>query len=161
MDCASDCEVHSVQESACDEDVLTPQMSNRGVRTVYLITYSQAGCTRFPTREEFANIVLRAFCETKKGQSDVVQWVCSREEYSAGDTHYHNYGRKAFGTIWMITTGFKSIFQPTIPITTVRGNTRQKRILNILSRQVIRTLQIHAHHKPLKQVKLKLTKMVV
>ena len=79
VDCASDCEAHSVQESACNEDVLTPQMSNRGVGTVYL----------FPTREEFANIVLRAFCETKKGQSDVVQWVCSRQEHSAGSTHYH------------------------------------------------------------------------
>ena len=67
VDCASDCEAHSVQESACDEDVLTPKMSNRGVRTVYLITYSQADCTRFPTREELANIVPRAYYETKKG----------------------------------------------------------------------------------------------
>ena len=31
VDCASDCEAHSKQESACDEDVLTPKMSNRGV----------------------------------------------------------------------------------------------------------------------------------
>ena len=31
VDCASDCEAHTVQESACDEDVLTPKMSNRGV----------------------------------------------------------------------------------------------------------------------------------
>ena len=66
VDCTSDCEVHSVQESACDEDVLTPQMSNRGVRTVYLITYSQADCTRFPTREEFVNIVLRLSAKRRK-----------------------------------------------------------------------------------------------
>ena len=95
VDSASDCEAHSVQEGACDEDVLTLQMSNRGVRTVYLITYIQANCTRFPTREEFANIVFGAFCETKKGQSDVVQWVCSREDQFSR-RYTLSYGRKAF-----------------------------------------------------------------
>ena len=63
------------RESACEEDTLLPQMSNRGVRIVYWIAYSQADCTRFLTRDEFASIVLTAFNDTKKVQSYVVQWV--------------------------------------------------------------------------------------
>ena len=54
------------RESACDEDALRPQMSNCGLTTGYLITYSQADCTRFSARDEFASIVLTAFNVTKK-----------------------------------------------------------------------------------------------
>ena len=63
------------RESPCEKDTLLPQMSNRGVRILYSITYSQADCTGFPTRDEFASIVLTAFNDATKGQTDVVQWV--------------------------------------------------------------------------------------
>ena len=76
------------RESACEEDTLLPQMSNRGERIVYWIAYSQADCTRFLTRDEFASIVLTAFNDTKKVQSYVVQWVFCKEDHSTGGTHY-------------------------------------------------------------------------
>ena len=58
----------------------------RQLRSVYLITYSQADVTRFATRDSFANAVLRAFDPTP---ARVVQYACSRESHADGGMHYH------------------------------------------------------------------------
>jgi len=55
-------------------------LENRQERQVYLITYSRADVTVFPTRESFANAVVCAF--EKKTHLKVEHWVVSREQHS-------------------------------------------------------------------------------
>jgi len=54
-------------------------MAGPCVRTVYLITYSQAG--EEWTRESFSAAVLDAF---ENNESTVRQWVCSKEAHQDG-----------------------------------------------------------------------------
>ena len=58
------------------------------MRSVYLITYSQANLNTFQT-DSFARTVVEAFNETRSGVADIVQWVCSQEQHSSGGMHYH------------------------------------------------------------------------
>ena len=55
-------------------------------RSVYLITYSQADKTIFPTREEFALAVVRSF---SFGKTRVQQWCCAEEKHRNTGEHYH------------------------------------------------------------------------
>lgn len=64
-----------------DEHVLPRQ-----TRTVYLVTYSQADITKFPTRNDFANAVVQSF--TSEIVS-VLQWCCSKERHKRSGEHYH------------------------------------------------------------------------
>ena len=57
-------------------------------RSVYLVTYSQADITKFPTRENFASAVVYAFSQLQ-GKGRVVQWCCCREKHKNGGEHYH------------------------------------------------------------------------
>ena len=61
-------------------------LHTRRARSVYLITYSQADLSRFPTREKFATDVVNAFNE---GKVKVKSWVCCREAHKEGGLHYH------------------------------------------------------------------------
>lgn len=56
------------------------------VRQVYLLTYSQADLTRFPSRETFSRAVLDAFSQTP---ANVLYWVCAKETHEDGGYHYH------------------------------------------------------------------------
>lgn len=76
-------------ESLCEQTMGPRPLSNRGVRTIYLITYSKVDVQKLATRDEFAKTVLEAFADTRAGKSEVVQWVCSQENHSSGDIHYH------------------------------------------------------------------------
>ena len=58
------------------------------LRSVYLVTYSQADITKFPTRENFASAVVYAFSQLQ-GKGRVVQWCCCREKHKNGGEHYH------------------------------------------------------------------------
>jgi len=63
------------------------QLDARQVRQVYLITYSQADTSIFPTRRSFANAVTKHFAT---GMTSVDQWVCCYEEHTkTGGWHYH------------------------------------------------------------------------
>ena len=65
-------------------------LSCRQVRSVYLITYSQANLELVPTRDEFARIVLDSFANSDPcTRSEVSHWVCSQEQHSSGGVHYH------------------------------------------------------------------------
>ena len=55
------------------------------VRSVYLITYSQADTSRF-TRESFAEAVVSLF---NNGKAKVVEWVCAMETHRNGGKHFH------------------------------------------------------------------------
>ena len=64
----------------------TRELDPRQPRQVYLITYSRADVTRFPTRVSFSDAVLNAFGLTP---ARVVQWVCAQEKHTDGGVHYH------------------------------------------------------------------------
>lgn len=72
-------------------------LNARAVRSVYLITYSQADLTKVSTRESFAQKVKEAFlsCQPNSGsvitreQSLVENWVCCQEPHREGGLHYH------------------------------------------------------------------------
>lgn len=75
-------------------DLLNP----RAVRSIYLITYSQADLSKVPSRESFAGIVNEAFHNTDSNslrarnneQSVVQQWVCCQEPHTQTEgVHYH------------------------------------------------------------------------
>jgi len=57
------------------------------LRSVYLVTYSQANLEIVPTRESFADIVIGAF--RSQTPATPIQWVCSREPHQNGGVHYH------------------------------------------------------------------------
>lgn len=62
------------------------ELGSRQVRQVYLITYSQANTTKFPTRRSFAEAVVRSFSQRT---ARVVQWCCARENHQGSGVHYH------------------------------------------------------------------------
>ena len=63
-----------------------PEVDHRLVRQVYLLTYSQADVSAFPTRRSFAEAVVASFSGTPYR---IVQWVCYREKHRNGGLHYH------------------------------------------------------------------------
>jgi hypothetical protein len=69
-----------------------PSLNRRNNRRMYLVTYSQADTARFPTRESFAEFVVKAFMkpvEEGKCAVKVIQWACCRENHKDGGVHYH------------------------------------------------------------------------
>ena len=60
------------------------KMAGPSVRSVYLITYSQAA--EEWTRESFSNAVVRAF---ENAEARVRQWVCAKEPHQDGGVHFH------------------------------------------------------------------------
>lgn len=66
---------------------MAAELKPRTVRSVYLLTYSQADLEVFPHRASFADAVLEAFgSSTNVG---IHQWVCCMEKHQDGGTHYH------------------------------------------------------------------------
>ena len=61
------------------------ELLDHKVRSVYLITYSQADTERFD-RKSFAEAVVTAF---NQGKAKVVKWVCALENHSNGGKHFH------------------------------------------------------------------------
>ena len=54
-------------------------------RSVYLITYSHADLGKINSREQFAEMWVKAF-----GENFVKQWACSCEKHTDGvNVHYH------------------------------------------------------------------------
>lgn len=72
--------------SDTDSSDLNEHVLPRQTRTVYLVTYSQADLTKFPTRNDFANAVVESF--TSESVS-VLQWCCSTEMHKKSGEHYH------------------------------------------------------------------------
>ena len=60
------------------------EMQDHQVRTVYLVTYSQAD-NRF-TRASFTEAVISCF---SSGRANVVQWVCCLEDHEQEGHHFH------------------------------------------------------------------------
>ena len=62
------------------------QLGDNDVRSVYLVTYSQANMELFPSREDFALAVVGSF---SNGTAKIVQWCCCRESHQKSGEHYH------------------------------------------------------------------------
>lgn len=75
-----------------ETDETPSELGKRQVRTVYLITYSQADVNAFPSRSHFANAICESFEECEGSSADVVQWVCSMEKHKKrrrGQSGFH------------------------------------------------------------------------
>ena len=71
------------------DDFQTTQMQNsRLPRRTYLITYSQADLSKFPTRKDFGKCMKKHF-NKGSGKVKVQHWACSREKHQNGGDHYH------------------------------------------------------------------------
>ena len=65
---------------------LSSNLNDRAVRQVYLITYSKADPEKFPTRESFAQAVVKSV-EATNTKTEL--WVCSKEAHQVNGFHYH------------------------------------------------------------------------
>ena len=76
----------SQSESSVDESPLTQQQ----VRSVYLLTYSQADLNIFPEKESFASAVCEVVLKCDGPKAKIVQWTCCQEKHKKGaGTHFH------------------------------------------------------------------------
>ena len=62
---------------------------NATVRSVYLVTYSQADLHIFPDRESFAEAVCEAVTNCKGSKCGIIQWSCCQETHKNGGKQYH------------------------------------------------------------------------
>lgn len=61
------------------------QLHQRQVRSVYLVTYSQADLEKY-NKEIFSSLVVKAF---EEGSVKVLQWVCCQESHTESGAHFH------------------------------------------------------------------------
>lgn len=76
----------SIDAATGEVNITENELQPRQVRSVYLITYSQANLEKFQTRESFARAVIKEF-ESSKVR--VLQWVCCLENHKVNGVHYH------------------------------------------------------------------------
>ena len=77
--------VSSSSQSENSDDQLQPAK----VRSVYLITYSQADLSIFPNRQSFADAVCEAVLNCEGPKTKVTQWTCCQENHKRQGKHYH------------------------------------------------------------------------
>ena len=71
------------------DDFQTNILDARSARRSYLVTYSQADLTKFPSRHSFSDCVVSAF-NHGTGKVQVEHWACCLEEHpNNGGMHYH------------------------------------------------------------------------
>ena len=70
---------------------------------MYLITYSQADKSKIPTRNSFAEAVLKAF---DGSSSKVLQWYCSQESHKKSGMHYHMWLKLDRNQHWLRAKNF-------------------------------------------------------
>jgi len=66
-----------------NEPISKPKVNDQ--RRVFLITYSKADMSTFPTRESFSEQIVKAF-----GERFIVEWACCIEDHpTTGGKHFH------------------------------------------------------------------------
>ena len=65
---------------------LSSNLNDRAVGHVYLITYSEADPQKFPSRESFAQAVVKSF---EAINTKIELWVCSKEAHQVNRFHYY------------------------------------------------------------------------
>ena len=68
-----------VPRSDMDEFQSTQLVNSRLPRRTYLVTYSQANLTKFPTRKEFGKCIKKHF-NSGSGKVKVRHWACAKEK---------------------------------------------------------------------------------
>ena len=76
--------VSSSSQSESSDDQLQPAK----VRSVYLITYSQADLSIFPNRQSFADAVCEAVLNCEGPKTKLIQWTCCQENHKRQGKHY-------------------------------------------------------------------------
>ena len=77
----------SSSPSVSSDEELEPA---KAVRSVYLVTYSQADLSIFPDKQSFADAVCEAVLKCEGPKSKVIQWTCCQENHKKrGGKHYH------------------------------------------------------------------------
>ena len=79
----------SSSESQCESSVDESSLTQQQVRSVYLLTYSQADLRIFPDKESFASAVCEAVLKCDGPKAKIVQWTCCQEKHKKGGTHFH------------------------------------------------------------------------
>ena len=71
------------------DDFQEDQMVNTNVgRRTYLVTYSQADLSKYPSRKEFGEMIKRYF-DAGASKVKTEYWACCLEEHNVGGYHYH------------------------------------------------------------------------
>ena len=78
--------IESCSNSSSLSDSKECELGRREIRKVYLITYSQANTSKYPTRNSYAEAVINAF---HSGSANVLHWCCSQELHKKSGVHYH------------------------------------------------------------------------
>ena len=79
------CSDESSSESS-ENSIVDESLQRNELRSVYLVTYSQANIEKFASRHDFAHAVVQAF---SRGSAKVVHWCCCREQHQTSGQHYH------------------------------------------------------------------------
>ena len=79
----------SSSESQCECSVDESPLTQQQVRSVYLLTFSQADLSIFPDKESFASAVCEAVLKCDGPKAKIVQWTCCKEKHKKGGTHFH------------------------------------------------------------------------
>ena len=73
-----------------DDDFQSRQLSKNNVQRVYLVTYSRADQSKFPTRQSFGEQVVAYFNEKSTTKACVEHWACCLELHeNTSGVHYH------------------------------------------------------------------------
>ena len=73
-----------------DDDFQTKHLAKNNVRRAYLVTYSRADQSKFPTRQSFGEQVVAYFNEKSTTKAAVEHWACSLELHeNTSGVHYH------------------------------------------------------------------------
>ena len=70
------------------DDVFNTTLSTKQMRRTFLVTYSQANRTKFPTRQSFGEEVAKAF-DNGSGKAKPLYWACALEPHTDRGEHYH------------------------------------------------------------------------
>lgn len=79
----------SSSDSECIDDLETNVLTPHQIRSVYLLTYSQADLSTFPDRASFATAVTEAISKCEGPRAKLLQWTCSQESHKKQGKHYH------------------------------------------------------------------------
>ena len=72
--------------SSSSSDSEDCELGRREIRKVCFITYSEADKSKIPTRNSYAEAVLKAF---DGGSAIVLHWCCSQESHKKSGVHFH------------------------------------------------------------------------
>ena len=126
------------------------ELDQRAVRSVYLVTYSQADMAKFPTRKNFANEVVKYFQSTKV---KVLHWLCCNScirEHEGNMQHFHLALKISKNKRWLPV---KRKMQNNHSVV-IHFSLTNKSVSDIISDKILKRKQNFMHLYKLKKVEL-------